>query len=185
MDEMKRLRDRRQAYWELAREACEKFEYDNYDTYICAMELIDEQIRWREEFVTTIDVTALGDREPTYIATFNPGSHYPFQPLITHENTPKQKELGAYNEIFGRSVGIGMYTGTYLFWRKEFEETGATFAKERMTEAYKRGDEEAWEQGLKDEKFKRKGISIWRDTPLVWVLGGIGVVFLVLLLALV
>lgn len=63
--------------------------------------------------------------------------------------TPEQKELDSYNQIYGRSVGVGMYYGTYLFWRGEFEKTGSAFAKERMLEAYKHGDEEDWEAHLK------------------------------------
>jgi hypothetical protein len=83
-------------------------------------------------------------------------------PMETGEQRKRREELESYNDIFGRSVGISMYTGTYLSWRKEFEETGAEFAKERMEAVYRPGDELKWEQGLKN-----RPISIWKDTPLI------------------
>lgn len=81
---------------------------------------------------------------------------------------PLFSELRAYNEIYGRSVGTGGVVGTYKSWRKEFEATGSEFAKERMLEAYKPGDEDL-DKYPSIAKSERTGISWWRDTPLLWL----------------
>lgn len=158
--------------------------------YLCSSYLKTvKNLQEKKEYIARnnsawVDVTSLGDSEPVYIRNEpDPWQVRPFpvhesalkafnqisQVLSEDEKRKRQKELDSYNQIYGRNRAT--YEGNYLSWRKEFEATGAEFAKERMLEAYKNGDEEAWERSLRPAKSARTGISIWRDTPLLYTLG--------------
>lgn len=230
--EMKRLRDMRQQYWELARDAVSLGNYSAMDHYTWILEKLDKQLFSSYQVphsVISTPVEAFGSggeyaTEPSnftvhyngpssieYVPTLgcqnlecdDPAHYIPSAALktsvdevgpyaLTETEKKQKKELDSYNEICGRSVGIGMYHGSYKSWRKEFEETGADFAKERMLAAYKRGDEEAWETGLRDAKFKPVPVvsDIWNGLKAglrecwSWPVIGIALIAVMFLLAL-
>lgn len=98
-------------------------------------------------------------------------------------------EITAYNEIYGRDISNvhSAVSGSYLFWRKEFEATGAEFAKTRMIDAYKHGDEERWEENIRPAKTvnKRSGPDWTVVVSILMLLGTIPAVVYVPLVAMV
>lgn len=134
-----------------------------------------------------VEVTAIGDPKPEYLSwnksrpavathiyedelkwipsDYYSGGLHPATRKFREEPTAEQKALNSYNEVYDRSIGIGMYTGTYRSWRYEFEATGAEFAKERMLAAYKPGDESQ----VSYDKPGKLEISMCWDTPLLWI----------------
>lgn len=202
MDEMKQPIDAAiEHYWFLAKKARLADNHYLYSSYLKTVTKLTEKKEYLARNNSAwVDVTALGDRYPVYVTTNNPtpityiSGEWAYSPVLDDmvlKNSPyapteaerkRQKELNSYNVVFGRNCVT--YAGNYLSWRKEFEATGAEFAKERMLEAYKHGDEERWEEHLRPAKSKRTGISIWYDTPLPYLLVSVALFFLVILLTL-
>lgn len=143
-----------------------------------------------------VDVSSVSDRYPVYVTTNNPTpityvpSDWVYSPVLddmvlkngpyvpTETELKQQKELDSYNQIFSRNRAT--YKGTYLSWRKEFEATGAEFAKERMLEAYKLGDEDQLE---KYPSIAKSEPAVSRKPEVVWPVLGIIVIAVMILLA--